>query len=327
MQNSKILDFLITIIVPVYNVDKYLKRCVNSILNQEYSNYELFLVDDGSTDKSGEICDYYAIKDSRVKVIHQTNSGVSNARNKALNIANGQYVVFVDGDDWIDGEMLKSFVDTIHEYSADLVISEYKTEIENETVLQPFDFNEGLITLSNAYQKIVNPYGFYGSVWAKVFSLSIIRNNNLFFNDNLKIGEDLLFTTQYLIHCKSVVYNRNHFYHYYERCGSALRGNINEFDYKRLDIIKVYEAILVEKAYFNTTNKKRATSIYVRECADWYCRTVENINKEYRSQLKDKVYNYLLSFLLDSTFGIKTKATTILKLLIPKVVFWSKYKR
>ena len=95
-------DSLISIIVPVYNVEQYLSRCVDSLVNQTYHNIEIILVDDGSPDRSGEICDEYAKKDKRVKVIHQSNGGLSDARNTALDIAKGDYLMFVDSDDWIE---------------------------------------------------------------------------------------------------------------------------------------------------------------------------------------------------------------------------------
>ena len=114
-------DSLISIIVPVYNVEQYLSRCVDSLVNQTYHNIEIILVDDGSPDRSGEICDEYAKKDKRVKVIHQSNGGLSDARNTALDIAKGDYLMFVDSDDWIEPTMYEEMLSFMEKEQLDLV--------------------------------------------------------------------------------------------------------------------------------------------------------------------------------------------------------------
>ena len=115
---------LITVIVPVYNVEKYLTRCVDSIINQTYKNLEIILVDDGSTDSSPAICDNYAKKDSRINVIHKQNNGASSARNAALDIASGDYIGFVDSDDYINRDMYASLFDSIVDSGSDMAICE-----------------------------------------------------------------------------------------------------------------------------------------------------------------------------------------------------------
>lgn len=121
---SKKFPFL-SIIVPVYKVEKYLPRCINSIINQEFKDYELILVDDGSPDKSGVICDAYARKDNRIRVIHKKNSGLGSARNAGLKIATGEYVGFVDSDDWISSDMYSFLTKVALKYKADIVASSY----------------------------------------------------------------------------------------------------------------------------------------------------------------------------------------------------------
>ena len=105
-----------SIIVPVYNVEQYLENCINSVLNQSYRNFQLILVDDGSKDSSGEICDRFAQKDSRVKVMHKQNAGVSGARNTGIEIATGQFICFIDSDDWIESDYLQKIVDEIYDF-------------------------------------------------------------------------------------------------------------------------------------------------------------------------------------------------------------------
>lgn len=136
---------LISIIVPVYNTEEYLQRCIDSILGQTYTNFELLLIDDGSTDRSGELCDDYAKKDSRIKVFHKENGGQGSARNYALDILNGQYVAFVDSDDWIESNMYQVLYKNILKYDADIStcrndtgVDIYKDEIivfENDNLM------------------------------------------------------------------------------------------------------------------------------------------------------------------------------------------------
>ena len=113
----------ISIIIPIYNVEKYLVRCIESILNQSYKSFELILINDGSTDKSGEICDLYKSKDKRIKVIHKVNNGASEARNTGIENSNGGYICFVDGDDWIENNMLREMKEYFEIYNPDLIIN------------------------------------------------------------------------------------------------------------------------------------------------------------------------------------------------------------
>lgn len=316
---------LISIIVPVYNIEKFLPHCIESILNQTYKNFELILVDDGSTDKSGDICEYYKKLDSRIKIIHKVNNGVSHARNCALKIATGKYVLFVDGDDWIDNELLAHYIMKIEEESGDLLISEYKSHINKQCITQTPDYSSGVISIDEAYLKVINPKGFYGSVWAKLFLLDIIRKNNLLFNPEIRIGEDLLFTINYLKYCNNVVYDCIGRYNYLIREGSALNSDCFGFDEKRLDIITVYELIMTDPNFNKSSYKNRVYAIYVRECADWYCRANNLKNYSKYNNLRRKSLNYLVKFLYSDTYTLQTKVNTLLKLIVPKLVNKLKY--
>lgn len=154
---------MVSIIVPVYNAEQYLRRCVDSILNQEYTDFEVFLVNDGSTDSSGDICEEYGNKDTRVNVIQKENTGVSDSRNLALDRARGKYLQFLDSDDWITPDATRLFVRAAEEYGCDMVISDFyrvvgerlspKGDIEEEGVLTqeefavPYDGESGRLLL------------------------------------------------------------------------------------------------------------------------------------------------------------------------------------
>ena len=137
----------VSIIVPVYNAERTIRRCIESILNQEYTDFELLLVDDGSMDTSGAICDEYAAKDKRIKVIHQNNQGTAMAKNNAIRKCNGDMVYFVDSDDWLEPDALASLADTMQKTNADMVVYEHIVEEEKKSVIK--GNNDGSVTILN----------------------------------------------------------------------------------------------------------------------------------------------------------------------------------
>lgn len=223
----KIDNLKISIIVPVYNSQKYLESCLESLIKQTYDNYEVILVNDGSTDQSLDICKLFEEKSEKVKIINQQNSGVSCARNKGLEQATGKYVMFVDADDWIDQEMLYQLAIQVMQTEADFVmcnlIREYSTKSEpilsgfkSSTILEHHEIEEQLILgliekKEGDLQHILAP--FRGPV-AKLYDLELIRKHQLKFDDQLIIGEDFLFNLQYLKYCKKALILEDFYYHY-----------------------------------------------------------------------------------------------------------------
>ena len=198
----------ISVIVPVYNVEKYLPRCIDSILAQTFTDFELLLIDDGSTDNSGKICDEYAKKDSRIWVFHKKNRGVSSARNMGIDKAKGEWICFVDSDDWLD----INFLSTVLEDSqmADITFYGCKWQYINKSVTcyLPHDFfsadkneiEQYLYSLKYNPQK----FEYLGYTWNKMFRASIIKENSIRFADKLKIREDEVFTLAYCRYIKSL---------------------------------------------------------------------------------------------------------------------------
>ena len=169
---------LISVIVPIYKVEKYLKRCIESIINQTYHNLEIILVDDGSPDKCGEMCEEYSKKDKRIKVIHKENGGLSDARNKGLEIATGKYIGFVDSDDFIDKDMYKVLYNNLKNNNADMSIcSIYQFENEEE-IVKGYNKNETVITYNK--QEMFN--NFYDDLlrnvvaWNKLYKADIFKD-------------------------------------------------------------------------------------------------------------------------------------------------------
>lgn len=230
----------ISVIIPVYNLEKCLERAVDSVLNQTYRNVEVLLVDDGSTDGSGALCDVFARQDCRVRVIHRPNGGVSAARNTGLDSAKGEYVCFVDGDDWIEPGMLAFLHNLLQKYQADLAMCGFIEEEEGGSVIRrtkPFETRE--ISREMAFH-CYKPY-MQGYACTKLFRMDIIQTASLRFDVTLKIKEDTVFLYQYIFQCGKLVSSGDIYYHYMTREDSAMRasfhdGKLTERDASRIII-------------------------------------------------------------------------------------------
>ena len=236
----------ISVIIPVYNVEKYLRRCLDSIIAQTFSDWECILIDDGSPDGSGAICDEYAAKDTRFRVIHQANAGVSAARNAGLDAARGEYIGFIDSDDWIAADMYSFLYDLIQERGADIACclwDNYKGETPETQVLQstksnvPY-FNDTL----NANDALTREL-FHGTYITcnKLFSKKVcynVRYDTRYIN-----GEDRLFMVQAFVNASKVTYNMLAKYHYCHRPNSAGTKSFTPKDYMLIPLCKEVKEI------------------------------------------------------------------------------------
>lgn len=224
----------ISVIIPVYNASKVLERCIDSILSQSFSDFELILVNDGSTDTSGIICDTYAKKDARVRVEHQPNGGVSMARNKGIALATGEWLAFIDADDSVTEAYLSNLI-CYASQDVSLVVSNCKV-VNRQTITNGHTESEDtLLTSEQMLRKLLNGNNVRNEVWAKLFSKSFIGDCR--FYSDLRIGEDLLFI---MMCCKNnegklvrIVPNSD--YYYYMEDGSAMNRSIDlTEEYERL---------------------------------------------------------------------------------------------
>lgn len=219
---------LVSIIVPVYNVEKYLEACVRSVQAQTYRHFELLLVDDGSKDGSGALCDKLAAKDSRIRVIHKQNEGVSATRNRGIDESRGQFIVFVDSDDQIRPEMLRKMVRAITHYHTDLALSgfeRFRPGWSQEVRLSPhplviFESQKELISVYK--QANTNMFGI--SIWAKMYRADIIRRHNIRFQTDISYEEDCCFNIDYFHHIHSAAVLRECFYRYRQMEQSLSKG-------------------------------------------------------------------------------------------------------
>lgn len=222
----------ISVIVPVYKAEAYLCRCVDSILSQTFEDFELLLIDDGSPDRSGEICDEYAKRDCRVRVFHKGNGGVSSARNEGIDNAIGEWIWFMDADDEVDTTTLRNLSPNLDK-GYDCIMFGFE-RIEKK-IHNHQDVNPKVITLNpiEAIKCMYSPlvFSYEGYVWAKLFKTSIINDNNIYFDESIKYNEDRLFCIIYFLHIKSpVLYDTRQYYRYYINENSAMSIAINTFN-------------------------------------------------------------------------------------------------
>lgn len=206
MQNPQI-----SIIVPVYNTESYIRRCLDSICAQSFTNFEVILIDDGSTDHSGIICDQYAKKYTNFKVYHVENGGPSRARNKGLECARGMYVTFVDGDDWLEQNALEIYISAIELYQADVVKAGYIKEYNKRSVVVKIE-HEVIYTDLESFFVGIEDSKYYGFLWNGVYRKNVIGHIRM--DETIRWCEDHMFTCEVLLHATKMVLLSDALYHY-----------------------------------------------------------------------------------------------------------------
>ena len=215
---------MISVIIPVYGVEKYLSRCLDSIINQTYRDLEIILVDDGSPDNSGKICDEYAAKDSRIKVIHKENGGLSSARNAGLDVATGEYIGFVDSDDWIEPQTYNMLFSAIEKNNSDIAICGHRMVYDNTSTSKATYSNDEYLSYDLLWNEIFGKLN--NAAWNKLYRKNLI--DDLRFPIGVIHGEDLIFNLNYLKNCKCGVINKTPLYNYFVRLGSITKSGFNK---------------------------------------------------------------------------------------------------
>lgn len=197
----------ISIIVPIYNAEKTLKKCINSVINQNFQEWELLLIDDGSTDSSLNLCKEYEKIDSRIKAFSKQNGGVSSARNYGIEKVNGDFIIFIDSDDYIENNLLQSAINAYKNHKTDLIIWGYIMERKNERI----QYNVSMKYLKNKYEILnelinIKNISFYATPCNKLYKTSIIKNNNVKFKEQVSLGEDLIFVLDYIKNINNIYF-------------------------------------------------------------------------------------------------------------------------
>jgi len=240
---------LVSVIIPIYNAEKFIDRCLISVANQTHKTIEVILVDDGSNDKSSEICLKYCISDNRFKLIRKENGGVSSARNRGLLDSNGEYIIFVDPDDWLEKTMVEEMMNLIIYNEAEISICGYAKEKESGELIFSTK-NIGVQTYSNieAINKIQDEDGFKGFVCNKMFKRNTALSvNKVCFHEDIHFCEDLLFCIEIFLKSKKIIYTSKPLYHYVIHENNITKSKYNQKKLTALNAISIAIELLKDK--------------------------------------------------------------------------------
>ena len=293
-----------SVILPIYNVEKYLRECVDSILSQSYTDYEIILVDDGSKDSSGKICDEYAEKDERVKVIHKQNGGLSDARNVGTEFASGQYIIYVDSDDYITSvDFLKDVKDRIDTCNSDVVLYKFSKLYDESGKIDEcnfsLDFAADISDSDDFLYEIVKRDAYYGMAWIKAFRREIAERNGIVFEKGL-LGEDMDWYFHLVLCASTYSVIDKSYIAYRQRSGSITSTH----KLKNLtDFICILEKWSDKIKTAEISDKKRAALMgalakYYSNLLITYTRLKDNNKKQYKARVK--ALSYLLDFSLSA---------------------------
>lgn len=280
-------DVKVSIVVPVYNVEPYLVRCIDSLLSQSMKEVQIILVDDGSEDNSGLICDQYACRYENIEVIHQSNHGLTAARRSGLNACVGEYVIFVDSDDWIDADACQKEYEYIKRNNAKILICDFNI-VDGESVTQTSGFKGENLSISDFYMSVAPGY-----VWNKMYHRSLI--------DIMKVGIDvtqaediamLLPLVSKLNSDSDMIYISEAFYNYYKRPDSSSNNTSFIDDYGIGEYLSSLRYILIN----SEKNRLKEVSYYCMNCLSWGFNSSERryFKADYCEFFKDELYNHVL---------------------------------
>lgn len=309
---------LVSVIVPVYNAEQFLARCLNSVLNQSYEKLEVILINDGSTDNSQKICEEFAEKDVRVKLINQENSGPSVARNKGIDLANGKYISFVDADDYLEKNMIEKMINYI-EQDVELVISGYNRIFKKDDVNEIQEINYYHIinmTFDDFLQRFDVLFKDYyiNYLWNKLYLNEIIKTNNINFNKSINWGEDLIFNIEYLNYCNEISIISNSLYNYIDFNEDSITNNYNiNIYYNRKEMYQEVRSFLLKNNAYKA-NKEIVENKYFESVIAFLSSSYlhkEDIDNEINDIYNDKNIRKNINF-----YNIDNKQKVIVQMFI-----------
>lgn len=294
------MNYLLSVVVPIYNVEKYLKKCLDSIINQTYKNLEIILVDDGSTDCSGKIADEYGKKDKRIKVIHKKNGGLADARNVGIDNASGKYIAFVDSDDWIDLNTYSESIKTMEKHNSDMFVFR-AISCYSDTEINIFN-NNNFIEISN--DKIFDYWSIVGrGVCDKIFLKKYWDDIRFPFG---KTSEDVFVIYLLMAKAQHTILSSNIYYYYRQRAGS-----ISKIKNVRIDSYEAYTKAkdFIYKNYPNSYNIFMKN--YVTNCMGLYNSIILYDNKnKWKKLMLEEIKKYK-KFIFKSDVGLYKKVQVI----------------
>lgn len=321
-------DILFSIIVPIYNVEDYVEDCILSVLNQSFKAFELILVDDGSTDNSGFICDKYKKDNDQIRVIHKKNGGLVSARKAGVAIANGKYAVCLDGDDWIAENHLSELYQVITKYAPDIICFDYYEVVDGKCMERKGIFGSGFYSYEDMLKNIY-PYAiqtedgteFPPTIWAKVYRMELYRTEQLLVDDRIKIGEDAACTIPCVLHANNVYILDKPLY-YYRRNNISMTKNRKPFSW---DVPELIEKHIRERVKTNILDLQQQISrrtvhalINVVKTQFYREEKYRVIAKDIRKELNREIY---INALKDSRFKKGSSISICRKLLLYNFYF------
>lgn len=308
---------LISVIVPIYKVEKYLCKCVDSLINQTYKNLEIILVDDGSPDNCPQICDDYSKKDSRIKVIHKENGGLSDARNAGMKIATGEYISFIDSDDWVETQMIEKMFTCINKDKSDVVSSGVKWVKDDGSLINDVTVDEdGILDTVTGMKELLKDGLLKQHVWNKLYKASLISNIPY---EKGKYHEDVFWSYQVFGIAEKTSVMKDSFYNYVQRKGSIMGEDYSSKRLDALDAMKLRCDYMKEK-FPDLYNL--ALNIYIGSCMYHMQLALKaKSNKDIINNIKRRVNYYKNGDVLECISG---KQKFWIKLFVKKPVLTSK---
>lgn len=300
---------LVSVIVPVYNGEKYLHMCIESITNQSYENIEIILINDGSTDNCGEICNAYALRDKRIKVIQTTNNGPAAARNTGIENSKGEFIFFIDSDDFIENNAIELLIESYKQTNADIIAGDFNkitadgnSESGHNRVFSSSKLltRKDIIDYARCYLKKPNRFPLFAYSWGRLFNASIIKNNKIFFNTGLHTFEDVAFNFDYLNYTDKIFFLEkaiyNHLLHDNYASATMMIGDNPQklFGYK--EALASISNFLINCCNFDIDIKKEAGHAYTCLTIIQLVRICGQIN----NSNKKKIYAFIREVINDS---------------------------
>lgn len=336
------MENLISIIVPVYNVETYLRDCVESICKQTYKNLEIILINDGSSDCSGRICDELAKKDARIQVIHKKNEGVSVARNIGLESAQGQYIGFIDSDDLCESMLYEKLHTAIVETKADISLCGFSVFSDDFKEKRKEPLNSGYYSKKEITNKIIRQMvgtpakkpkcaPIMGSLCRCLFKSEIIKMPTPIQMKKIKMAEDLLFDIEYLCRCESAVVIEDSLYNYRQFAESSSRKYITDLYFNISEQMNLMKAVLCENHIFDETMEEyyQMTELYnytwciSNECKTGNPKTDKEILAELKKLRNMKEYQKVLKWRYIKNIAFKERVYfSLIKLRLYRLILW-----
>ena len=317
------MNELISVIVPVYNVEAYLKKCVDSIINQTYKNIEIILIDDGSTDSCGEICDLCAANDERIIVIHKENGGLSDARNAGIEIHKGKYVTFVDSDDWVEPTYVEQLYRLLIENDADLSVCDFRC-VYNENNSHDSPTSDQKVFVWNrkeALTMLLSGNKMSTSAWAKLYKCKYFMEKGIRYPKG-RLYEDIPVTYSILLNANKIVYGCYTLYNYFIRSNSISNSS---FTPQKMHVIEHMEAVTQQiLKEFPQFDKLCAIALFQVNYNIYLILDYKRDNKKYKKKLIEAIKKYRNAVIISKNSNIKWRLkalTTYLGLPVSKAIF------